>query len=119
NCRTFRRSMHWNPEVLSLVRRVAPEVAILTGSYAMPTVQLAALALRAQGIPWMYWGEEIRFDRCFAGSSLLRYPLRWLIRRADGVLAIGAKAGDSYARAGVRRERIANFHYYPDADNFR
>lgn len=112
-------SVHVNPRIVPLVRRFSPDVAILSGSYTMPTLQLAALALGALGIPWLYWGEEVALDRLSVPRALVRHLMRGIVRRADGVLAIGAKAGRSYAGAGVRDNRIANFHYYPDADNFR
>lgn len=84
----------------------------------MPTVQIAAVALRSRGIPQLYWGEELQFEEVHPAQRMLRQTLRMVIRHADGVLAIGEKAARSYIRAGVDADKIQNFHYYPDADNF-
>lgn len=111
---------HLNPGISRLARAFAPHVAVLTGSYVMPTLQLVALWLRHREIPWVYWGEELRDSDALAFPlRVARRWLRWPIRHAAGTFAIGGRAVSSYERAGVPASRIANFHYYPDADNFR
>ncbi|HEX8242307.1 MAG TPA: hypothetical protein VF541_02380, partial [Longimicrobium sp.] len=114
---TLGASTHLNPGAVPLVRRFRPQVAVLSGSYTMPTVPLAALALGRT--PWVYWGEEL----AHGGAGPLRALARRLARRtvlaAAGVLAIGSRAVRSYARAGVPPERIADFRYYADVAHFQ
>ena len=117
--RSFGVSTHVNPAVLRVVDRVRPDVAVLTGSYTMPTFLLAVWALRRRSVPWAYWGEELQFDRAPLTRRVTRRVLRQPLRLADAVFAIGSRAADSYARLGIAPDRIARFHYYADADNFR
>jgi len=115
---TLGHGIHFNPGVVSRIRNLQPDIVVLTGSYLIPTAQMAMATLWRRGIPWLYWGEELRNHRIAppqaAFRSLLRRPLRW----ATGVLAIGRKAVASYQRAGVSPERIVNFHYYADTVRF-
>ncbi|WP_331072255.1 glycosyltransferase family 4 protein [Longimicrobium sp.] len=117
--RTLAGSAHVNPGVVPLVARSRPDVAVLTGSYTMPTVQLAAAALGVSGVPWVYWGEELLHGPAPPARRALRGALRAMLRRARGVLAIGTRARASYERAGVRPERIADFRYYADTGAFQ
>ena len=111
---------HFNPGIVRQVRAFSPDVAVLTGSYVMPTLQIAALLLRQRATPWVYWGEELKpGEEVVFPLRAIRRCLRWPIRQAAGVLAIGGRAMTSYEVAGVPASRVANFHYYPDADNFR
>lgn len=115
---TLAGSAHVNPRVVRAVRSFRPDVAVLSGSYVMPTVQLAAAALRAHGTPWLYWGEELMHGDASATVRSGRALLRRALRRARGVLAIGSRACASYVRAGVATERVTDFRYYADTDRF-
>lgn len=115
---TVAGSAHVNPRVLRALRAFRPDVAVLSGSYTMPTVQLAAAALRAGGTPWLYWGEELAYGDAPAPVRAARALLRRTLRHARGVLAIGSRACASYVRAGVAPERVADFRYYADTDHF-
>lgn len=115
---TLAGSVHLNPGIAGAIRRFGPDVAVLSGSYTMPTVQLAAAALRARRIPWVYWGEELLHGPAPLARRALREALRRPLRAARGVLAIGSRARESYARAGVPGERIADFRYYANTDAF-
>ena len=117
--RTLGGSVHVNPAVPRLLRAFQPDLAILSGSYLIPSLQLGAVQLALRGIPWLYWGEELRHDHVSTVRCAVQHTLRWPIRRAAGVLAIGQRAIRSYERAGVPRRRIANFTYYPDASRFQ
>ncbi|HEY0777073.1 MAG TPA: glycosyltransferase [Gemmatirosa sp.] len=115
---TLGGSAHLNPRVVRAVRSFRPDIAVLSGSYVMPTVQIAAAALRARGTPWLYWGEELAHGPAPATVRSGRAVLRRALLRARGVLAIGSRACVSYARAGVATERVADFRYYADTDRF-
>ena len=115
---TLAGSAHVNPGVLRAVRAFRPDVAVLSGWYGMPTVQLAAAALRARGTPWLYWGEELAHDDAPATVRFGRARLRRVLRRARGVLAIGSRACESYVRAGIATERVTDFRYYADTERF-
>jgi glycosyltransferase involved in cell wall biosynthesis len=111
---------HLNPGIVTTINAFKPDVAVLAGTYVMPTLQIAALLLRYREIPWVYWGEELKPDDGMAlPFRIARRWLRWPIHRAVGTLAIGQRATASYARIGVPLNRIANYHYYADVDNFR
>ena len=116
---TLAGSAHVNPGLPRALARFRPDAAILSGSYTMPTVQLASALLAMRGVPTMYWGEEIQHDELPAPRRLLRDAMRGVLRRARGVLAIGSRARVSYERAGVPRERIADFRYYANTDHFQ
>ncbi|GJG88442.1 hypothetical protein tb265_36230 [Gemmatimonadetes bacterium T265] len=115
---TLAGSAHVNPRVLRALRSFRPDVAVLSGSYTMPTVQLAAAALHARGTPWLFWGEELAYNDAPATVRSGRALLRRVLRRARGVLAIGSRACASYVRAGVATERVTDFRYYADTDRF-
>ncbi len=115
---TVAGTAHVNPGVLRAVRAFRPDVAVLTGWYGMPTVQLAAAALRTRRTPWVYWGEELAHDTASATVRFGRAGLRRILSRARGVLAVGSRACASYVRAGVASERVADFRYYADTDRF-
>lgn len=115
---TLAGSAHVNPRVVRAVRAFRPDIAVLSGSYTMPTMQLAAAALRARGTPWLFWGEELTYDDAPATVRSGRALLRRALRRARGVLAIGSRACASYVRAGVATERVADFRYYADTERF-
>ncbi|MBB4634509.1 glycosyltransferase family 4 protein [Longimicrobium terrae] len=116
---TVRGSLHLNWGLLGLVTRFRPDVAVLTGSYTLPVVRLAAAVLRMRGIPWVYWGEELAHDDAAAAPRRwLRDRMRGMLRSARGVLAIGSRACTSYARVGIAPERIADFRYYADTGHF-
>jgi glycosyltransferase involved in cell wall biosynthesis len=116
---TLGGSAHVNPGVLRAIARFAPDVALLTGSYTMPTVQIALAALTVRRTPWVYWGEELQEGPLPAPARVARAALRRPLRLATGVLAIGSRARRSYARAGIAPARIADFRYYADAEHFR
>jgi len=111
--------VHVNPGIVRTIREFRPDVAILTGSYVMPTFHLAVLTLKASQIPWVYWGEEIAHDAAAWPQRALRTLLRRVLKRARGVLAIGTRARQSYARAGIPEARIADFRYYADVARFQ
>ena len=115
---TLAGSAHLNPHVVRAVRSFKPDIAVLSGSYVMPTVQLAAAALRARGTPWLYWGEELAHSHAPATVRSGRALLRRALLRARGVLAIGSRACASYVRAGIATERVTDFRYYADTDRF-
>jgi glycosyltransferase involved in cell wall biosynthesis len=116
---TLAGSAHVNPGVPRLISAFRPDAVVLTGSYTMPTVQLAAAVLGLRGIPWVYWGEELLHGPAAPARRVLRGALRSMLRRARGVLAIGTRARASYQRAGVRPELIADFRYYADTAAFQ
>lgn len=115
---TFGTSAHLNPGIVGAIHAFAPDVAILSGSYAMPTMQLAAATLALGRTPWLYWGEEIAHGPAPLALRATRGLLRRTLRGAGGVLAIGSRARASYARAGVLTSRIADFRYYADTERF-
>ncbi|HEX8390993.1 MAG TPA: glycosyltransferase, partial [Longimicrobium sp.] len=115
---TLAGSLHLNAGMNRAIRRFAPGVAVLTGSYTMPAVQGAAAALRVRRVPWVYWGEELLHGPAPLLRRMLRDALRRPLRAARGVLAIGSRARESYARAGIPRERIADFRYYANTEAF-
>ncbi|HEX8694175.1 MAG TPA: glycosyltransferase family 4 protein [Longimicrobium sp.] len=111
--------VHVNPGVAGVIRAFGPDVAVLSGSYTIPTMRLAAHALRAEGVPWLYWGEELSHGPRPALRRALRAVLRRVLRSAYGVLAVGSRAVASYRRAGVPERRIADFRYAADVESFR
>ncbi len=115
---TLRGSAHVNPALVGALRFFAPDAVVLSGSYVMPTVQLAAVTLARSRTPWAYWGEELSHTAVAAPRRAVRAALRWPVRRAGGVLAIGSRARASYVRAGVPPARVADFRYYADAEHF-
>ncbi len=117
--RSLGGSFHVNTGVARLVSEFRPDVALVSGSYAMPTFQLAVRVLGARKIPWLYWGEELHGEGGHPAKRLIRDLLRGPLRNAAGVLAIGERARRSYAAIGVPEERIANFHYYADTTSFQ
>ncbi|HEY0038103.1 MAG TPA: glycosyltransferase family 4 protein [Longimicrobium sp.] len=117
--RSFAGSAHLNPGVLGVIRRFRPDVAVLSGSYTMPTMQLAAAVLRARRVPWVYWSEELGLEPVPLLRRVARRTLRRTLLAAHGVLAIGSRAGRSYRRIGVPPARIADFRYYADVARFR
>jgi glycosyltransferase involved in cell wall biosynthesis len=116
---TLGHSTHINRGLARAIARFRPDVAVLTGSYTMPTLQLASVLLAMRGVPAVYWGEELSHEPLPALRRVLRAALRAMLRRARGVLAIGSRARRSYAVAGVPAERIADFRYYADTDRFQ
>lgn len=117
--RSFGDPVHLNPGVGRHIRRVRPDVAVLTGSYTTPTIQLAAWSLRIRCTPWVYWSEELSLEPLSGGRRLVRDALRRTLLSARGVFAIGSRARESFRRVGVPEERIADFRYYADVERFR
>lgn len=115
---TLGGSAHINPGIGRVLRALGPDVVVLGGSYTTPSTQLAGAAVARRGTPWVYWGEEVSHAPASAPTRALRAALRWLVRCAAGVLAIGSRARASYLRAGVPPDRIAEFRYYADAEHF-
>lgn len=115
---TLGGSTHINLAIGRVLRALVPDVVVLGGSYTMPTTQLAGATLARRGTPWVYWGEEVSHAPTSAPARALRTALRWPVRRAAGVLAVGSRARASYVRAGVPPDRVAEFHYYADAGHF-
>lgn len=116
---TLGAQSHLNPGVAAVAGRFRPDVAVLSGSYAMPTMQIAAAALRARRTPWVFWSEEISLAPVPPARAAIRSLLRATVRRAHGVLAIGSRARTSFVRIGVPPARIADFRYYADVSRFR
>jgi poly(glycerol-phosphate) alpha-glucosyltransferase len=116
---TLGRSTHVNRGLSRAIGRFRPDVAVLTGSYTMPTLQLASVLFAMRGVPTVYWGEELSHDPLRTLPRLVRGAMRAMLRRVCGVLAIGSRARRSYAVAGVPAERVADFRYYADTDRFQ
>ncbi len=115
---TLGRAGHLNPGVIGWLWKHRPDLVVMSGSYAMPTAQLAIASLRRRGTPWLYWGEELRHDALSPPIEALRSLLRRPLQHAEGILAIGRRAIQSYQREGIDPDRIANFHYYADTAPF-
>jgi glycosyltransferase involved in cell wall biosynthesis len=113
------RAFHMNPRITRTISDFAPDVAVLTGSYVMPTFHWAVRTLERRGVPWVYWGEELSVAPLSSLLNELRRRLRNALHRAEMVLAIGSRAVESYAQLGIPRSRIADFRYYADVESFR
>lgn len=107
----------FNPGVFGLLRRFAPNVVLLTGSYAYPTIQVLSWWLCLRGIRWFYWGEELNWEKVSVARRLVRL-FRRPLRAADGILANGERAAESFRRLGIAGARIHVFHYYADTGRF-
>jgi glycosyltransferase involved in cell wall biosynthesis len=107
-------SAYINPTVTSLLSRLAPDAAILSGTYASVTFSVATRWLSKRHIPWMYWGEQLSTTVHSPVSSIIRDILRRQLHNAALILAIGSRAADSYRFIGVPDERIRQVEYYAD-----
>ena len=108
----------FNPSVIPLIRRFRPNRVILTGSYALPTIQMLAWWLTLNGTAWWYWAEELNWAPVGFAGRLARRLFRPVLKRANGILAIGKRSAASFRRLGVPDEMIRIYHYYADAEHF-
>jgi glycosyltransferase involved in cell wall biosynthesis len=117
--RDFGVGIHVNPGMAGAVRRYRPDIAVLSGSYLMPSFVWALAGLASCRCPWLYWGEELSWiEEAWWRRSLLRVARHPLVR-AERILAVGIRAAESYAKLGIDRSRIVDFHYYPDVEAFQ
>jgi glycosyltransferase involved in cell wall biosynthesis len=107
-----------NMSVFGVLRRFRPNRVVLTGSYALPTIQMVAWWLTMRRHPWWYWAEELSWEPQGFVADAARRLLRTVLRFASGILAIGKGSAASFRRLGISEDKIAIYHYYADAQHF-
>lgn len=107
-----------NLSAFRVLRRFRPNRVVLTGSYALPTIQLMAWWLTMRRYRWWYWAEELNWASMGFAASAGRRLLREVLRFASGILAIGKGSAASFRTLGIGEDRIAIYHYYADAEHF-
>lgn len=115
---TLGRLGRLNLSVFGLLRRFRPNRVVLTGSYALPTIQLLAWWLTMRRYRWWYWAEELSWAPLGFAADAGRRLLRQVLRFANGILAIGKGSAASFRRLGIGESKMAIYHYYADAEHF-
>lgn len=107
-------SVHINTEVTKQLKRLAPDVMVIGGSYMLPTVWLALHYARKHGIPCYMWNESHMNESREYGS--LKLKLREAIRKGiyskyDGFWSAGTLS-DKLIKQYCRPE--AKIHFVPN-----
>lgn len=112
------KDWHWNPEFTRVLDQHMPcDVAILSGSYFMPSVWIARRYLARRSIPWYYWGEDPR-KKAEGGfrQRLKEFYLRRFLRPASGALGIGTLACKTFRDLVGPGRPVVNIPYAPNLD---
>jgi glycosyltransferase involved in cell wall biosynthesis len=93
------------------------DVFVIGGWYEMTT----QLALSLCTAPFVVWSDTPNLtSRRHPAKALLRaHWLRWVFGRAAYVMGTGQPALDAFAQMGCPTEKLVNFPYYVDLDEFR
>jgi glycosyltransferase involved in cell wall biosynthesis len=111
-----RRSLffHWNPSIVSRVRRGNFDAVVIPG-WSMPTSVAAAITCRTRRIPYILFSEtHDRSPRPVWLRMTKRVALRPLVAGAGAWLATGSLSEDFFAKHGADRARIFRFANTPD-----
>lgn len=112
------KDWHSNPELLPTLSTNMPlDVAVVSGSYFMPSARAARRFMIEHNIPWFYWGENPRKKPGPRWRRRLREAyLRWFLAPAAGVLGIGGLACESYRYLVPPGKPVHNLPYAPNLE---
>jgi len=130
-------AFQFHPQAVRECRAGKMDVVVLSGQYTSLTFLACAVSLagmrkgRKRGPRVLYWLEPPwpetfrpawsgRVSSRLACAAFVRHSaLRWLLRRADGLMAIGQRAVEAYCALGVPRERVWDVPYHIEVSRFR
>jgi len=105
-----------NIGLIHAVSQESVDIWVLNTVYSAPSTLLAAWLLNHGSTPWVYMNEPPR-PRNQLLSALKSLPLKFVIRRAWGVIGMGEKAVDIY-RSFLNGDRpMTSIPYYINLEN--
>ena len=119
----FLKGMTWsggfrtNPAILKVLRGTKVDIWIVNSVYTSLTTLLAAWWLDRKKIPWVYMNEPAR-ARGLIFSALKNVPLRFVLRRAGGIIGMGQKAEEMYRLLLTDGVPVCSIPYYIKLDDF-
>jgi glycosyltransferase involved in cell wall biosynthesis/peptidoglycan/xylan/chitin deacetylase (PgdA/CDA1 family) len=114
---TMPAGLRWNPGVRRAVRGIRADAWILNCIYNWPTTLACASELHALGIPFAYMAEPFRARSGLLGR-LRETPLKFLLRRAAGVIGMGTEAERRYRAMLVPDRPSTSVPYFVDLQPF-
>ncbi len=112
------KDWHWNPQFAKTLDQNMPcDVAILSGSYFMPSVWSARRYFVRRRTAWYYWGENPR-KKTTAGlrQTVKEAYLRQFLRPAAGAFGIGTLACETFSDLVPPGRPVVNIPYAPNLD---
>lgn len=106
------------PEVVDAVRRLRPDVVLVSGWHSVTQVR-AIVALRRSEIPLLYRGDTHLGSVSRRWPRLSRARARWMLRHFSGFLAVGAHSRDYLRAMGVSEPAIVSSPHAVDNVAFR
>lgn len=92
------------------------DVAIISGSYFMPSALQFRRWANRHRVPWLYWGE----DPWKKGATTLRrwkeLYLRWFLAKSMGALGVGEMACNNYWHLMNKAKLVYNLPYAPNLE---
>lgn len=98
------------------ILRAKVDIWIINTIYTSPDTWLAAALLQCMQTPWIYMNEPLRPRGRL--TVLKELSLRLLLRRAAGVVGMGAEAENRYRRLTNHTISTASVSYYADLKKF-
>ena len=109
--------LFWNSSAVRTISNHDYDLFVVAG-YASITSQLVIRWLNRSGIPWVFWGEVPGFqNRGWLGRFLRERAIAPVIKRTQGVAAVGHRAQEAYQRLMPGRP-VASIPYYSDVSAF-
>jgi glycosyltransferase involved in cell wall biosynthesis/peptidoglycan/xylan/chitin deacetylase (PgdA/CDA1 family) len=106
-----------NPDLLRTMNRMRVDIWIVNTIYGSPTTLLAAWWLQLNNKPWVYMNEPVR-PRSGLHASLRELPLRFILKRTDGIIGTGRAAVDMYQHRLPKDLPCESVPYYIDLSGF-
>jgi glycosyltransferase involved in cell wall biosynthesis/peptidoglycan/xylan/chitin deacetylase (PgdA/CDA1 family) len=109
--------IRFNPGIFRELNRMRVDVWVVNTIYSSITTLMAAWRLHGIGKPWVFMNEPIR-PRSRPFSNFKEMPIRFVLGRADGIVATGKAAVEMY-RARLRKDcPCASVPYFIDLSEF-
>jgi glycosyltransferase involved in cell wall biosynthesis/peptidoglycan/xylan/chitin deacetylase (PgdA/CDA1 family) len=104
-------SIRFNPGILRTINLLRTDIWIINTIYGSLTTLIAAAWLKSQGKLWIYMNEPVRPRPGLCGF-LKEFPLKFVLKRADGIIGTGKRAVEmyrSYMREDCPAESVPYF----------
>jgi glycosyltransferase involved in cell wall biosynthesis/peptidoglycan/xylan/chitin deacetylase (PgdA/CDA1 family) len=109
--------LQFNPGVLRAMNRLQIDIWVINTIYSSPTTLMAAWWLHFSQKPWVYMNEPVR-PRTGIQAFLKRFPLRFVLDRACGIITTGQAAVDRYRRCMPKDMPFESVPYFIDTSDF-
>jgi glycosyltransferase involved in cell wall biosynthesis/peptidoglycan/xylan/chitin deacetylase (PgdA/CDA1 family) len=106
-----------NPGILRIMNQTQVDIWVVNTIYGSWTTWMAAWWLRFCGKPWAFMNEPVR-PRNKVNTFLKELPLRFVLSRADGIIATGKAAVDLYKRRMHRDCPYESVPYFINISDF-